>query len=336
MRPVEAHLAHVRVRVSRGLCAVLFPLLGPVLGSSALGCSFNAVADAADADVAQANVQALVTVERADSREARADVVARVARVRTGTLDDASLRLAGLGDDFPALGTCSLQTGSLGSGAGSTSAGAGAFGSRGLELVDVGQVSLEGPDGLRAPLVARQVPDPAGMLSGVMYSARISDPSQHVGTSPVTLTVRAPGVTGDPESLTFVAQVTLPKDLAEVRLGGVDPKDFSGSAGAPADLTWQAAQESEDLVVVDLKSADRAARCTFADVGRASLLTPATNELLQDATSLTVHRVHREHFRLDRTDHTDRVDTRKAEPRGEIRVDSSRTFVLTRKSRAAL
>jgi hypothetical protein len=335
MRPVQAHLVRVRVRVSRGLGAVLFPLLGPVLASSALGCSFNAVADAADADVAQANVQALVTVERADSREARADVVARVARVRTGTLDEASLKLAGLGDDFPALGTCTSQTGSLGSGAGSSSTStAGAFGSRGLELVDVGQVSLEGPDGLRAPLVARQVPDPAGMLSGVMYSARISDPTQHAGTSPVTLTVRAPGVTGDPESLAFVAQVTLPKDLSEVRLGGLDPKDFAATTGSPADLTWQAAQDSEDLVVVDLKSADRAARCTFADVGRASLLTPATNELLQDATSLTVHRIHREHFRLDRTD---RTDPRKAEaPRGEIRVDSSRTFVLTRKSRAAL
>jgi hypothetical protein len=221
-----------------------------------------------------------------------------------------------------------LQSGSLG-GSGS----AGAFGSRGLELVDVGQVSLEGPEGLHAPLVARQVPDPAGMLSGVMYSARISDPS-HVSSSPVTLTVRAPGVAGDPESLAFVAQVTLPKDLTEVRLGGVEPKDFSASAGSAAELTWLAPQEGDDLVVVDLKSADRAARCTFADVGRASLLTPATSDLLPEATSLTLHRVHREHFRLDRTD---RPDTRKADaPRGEIRVDSSRTFVLTRRSRAAL
>ena len=327
MRPVDAHPARVRVRArlhaSRGLCIALFPLIG----SSALGCSFNAVADAADADVGQANVQALVTVERADSRESRADVVARVARARTGSLDEASLRLAGLGDDFPALGTCTLQSGSLGSGTGS----AGAFGSRGLELVDVGQVSLEGPEGLHAPLVARQVPDPAGMLSGVMYSARISDPS-HASSSPVTLTVRAPGVAGDPESLAFVAQVTLPKDLAEVRLGGVEPKDFSATVGAPAELTWQAPQESDDLLVVDLKSADRAARCTFADLGRASLLTPTTSDLLPDATSLTLHRIHREHFRLDRT------DSRKAAeaPRGEIRVDSSRTFVLTRRSRAAL
>ena len=270
--------------------------LGVAFG--ALGCSVTATADSADASDVSASQAALVTVERT-SDPAKTEVVARLVRVvGPGTLDEPALRLAGVSDDLPGLGTCVAP-----------SVRAQASAVRSLELADLGQVTAE-LGGAPVGLTARHVPDPAGVLSGVVYNARLVEPSAVEGRKLVVRT--APS---DPEAA-FVAEVRVPADVSDLRIGGQDPRELTTAPG-PAELTWLAG-EPEDVIVVDVRAQGRpSVRCAFADAGRGVL------PLLGDDGTLVVHRVHRERFRLDKSRRDD----------GEIRFDTSKTFVFSRTSR---
>jgi hypothetical protein len=271
--------------------------LGVAFG--ALGCSVTATADSADASDVSTSQAALVTVERT-SDPAKTEVVARLVRVvGPGTLDEPALRLAGASDDLPGLGTCVAPS----------VRAQGASAVRSLELADLGQVTAE-LGGAPVSLTARHVPDPAGMLSGVVYNARLSEPGAVEGRK---LVVRAAPT--DPDAA-FVAEVRVPADVSDLRLAGQDPRELSAAPG-PTELTWLAG-EPEDIIVVDVRAQGRPpVRCAFADAGRGVL------PLLGDDGSLVVHRVHRERFRLDRSRRDD----------GEIRFDTAKTFVFSRTSR---
>ena len=325
-----------------------------------MGCSFSAVADPADgAPETSGTRAALVTIERAsDGHDStKADVVARVVRVQgPGWLDEASLRLAGFGDDWPALGTCTASP------ARPSVAGVGALGALGkgsLELLDLGQVAIELADGTRTALVARHVPDPAGVLSGIVYNARIADPSAlasrtgdvHASDTRasdtrasdesrvVRLAVRAVGVPQDPESVAFVAQITPPKDVSDLRIAGQDPKDFSAPTGS-LEVTWSPLTDSratdekrpdlEDVVAFEVRGADASrslVRCAFPDGGRAIV------PFVADEGTVVVHRVRRERFHLDGHKTGKRERERERDGEGEIRFDSSRSFAYGRSSR---
>jgi len=275
------------------------------------GCSFSAVADAQDASEAVTSQSALVTVERTQDGT-KTEVVARVLRgAERGPVDEAALRLAGFPEELPALGTCAAASQAVSAPA-----------TRGLELVDLGQVAVELSDGTRTPLVARHVPDPAGVLSGVMYNARISDPERAPSAEPARVIVRAAGNAQDPDALSFVALVSVPHDLTDVRLAGVEPREWAAVPG-PVELTW-AAGDGEAIVAIDVRAADgrTTSRCTFADAGRASLSLPS------DEGSLVLHRVQRERFRLDGRDaHKGQKSD------GEIRFDTARVVTLSRNAR---
>lgn len=342
-------------------------VVGSLLGSSALGCSFSAGAagsEATDAETVGAQA-ALVTIASIASTERsatepvqRADVVARVVRANGGPLDEGALRLAGLGDDLPVLGTCApMGSGSLGLAAlaghagqtGSGSSGSSAWRSRSLELMDLGSVAMDIGDAFRASPVAtvtlapRHVPDPAGVLSGIVYNARVSTESASQLTPRAQVTVRALGGPGEADPVGFTATITVPRDVSDVRLGGQDPREFFAPAGS-VELTWapepeDAASAGASTIGVDVKPKDLSQptiRCTFADTGRAILPAAA---LVSDEGTLTVHRVHRERFRLEtRSARTVREPREPREPHdgeGEIRFDSARAFPYLRKARSA-
>lgn len=295
-----------------------------------MGCSFSAVADPADgASDTNASQAALVTIERS-SDATKADVVARVVRVTgAGTLDEAALRLAGFAEDLPAIGTCASSAARAGSTPAAALSGH-------LELVDLGQVGIELQDGARTPLVARHVPDPAGVLSGIMYNARITDATPK-GESRVT--VRASGISSDPDSVSFVASVSIPRDVADLRIASQDPRDFGAPPG-PVDLTWTPAVERtdrfergdlDDVVVIDVRGNDTSRpsiplRCAFADTGRATI------PLASDEGVIVTHRVRRERFRLDLPSSDPRHKATKHDE-GEIRFDSARAFPFMRTNR---
>ncbi len=319
---------------------------GTVLATT--GCSFAAVADGADADGisdTSSTHAALVTIERT-SDSAKAEVVARVVRVGgIGSLDEPALRLAGFADDLStakgALGTCTTGSRSASVPAAPVAAVA-AGGNRNLELLDLGQVALDLGDGIKTPLVARHVPDPAGVLSGVMYNARIGEAGLPglpglaglPASGAARASVRAAGAPNDPESVGFVAQVAAPADVANLRFAGQDPKDFSASQG-PIEVTWLTPErldrsdriaDLEDLVLFEVRGTDPSrpmSRCTFPDTGRAIV------PIAVDEGTVVVHRIHRERFHLDFSTPKARRDR----DEGEIRFDTSRTIAFTRSGR---
>jgi hypothetical protein len=185
---------------------------------------------------------------------------------------------------------------------------------------------------MKTPLVARHVPDPAGVLSGVMYNARIGDASL---AGSARASVRAAGAPNDPEAVGFVAQVAVPADVANLRFAGQDPKEFSASQG-PVEVTWLVPDRSdrsdriadlEDLVIFEVRGTDPSrptSRCTFPDTGRAIV------PIVVDEGTVVVHRIHRERFHLDFSTPKSRRDR----DEGEIRFDTSRTIAFTRTGRA--
>lgn len=286
--------------------------LGLPLVSLLVGCSVSAVADGQDASDSSASQSALVTIERTQEGT-KTEVVARVLRsAERAPIDEAALRLAGFPDEAPALGTCIVPL-----------QGNGAPAARGLELVDLGQVAVELADGTRTSLAPRHVPDPAGALSGVVYNARISDPERALPRDELPkVVVRATGNAQDPEAISFVAQISVPRDVTDVRLAAQDPRDVTAPSG-PIELTWGSLSsgEGESTIAIDVRASDgrTLTRCSFADTGRAWL------PLSVDEGTLVVHRVQRDRFHVD--GHKSRRDD------GEIRFDTSRVVAFARRTR---
>jgi hypothetical protein len=278
------------------------PLLPLAASFAALaGCSVQAAGgDAADAE-ASTPAAAVVVVERTagPGDATRAEAVARFVQMRAGAVDDQALRMVGAAVDFPAQGACSAV--------GRAWADAPA---RAVKLADVGVVSLEA-NGVRTNLVAREVPDVADLVSGVVYTAR----AEATLASRTRYLLRSGGTQQvDPFEIVALA----PAEPSEVQIAGQDAHNAIAIApGAGADLSWE---PGEDLIYVDIASSDPSTpvmRCAFGDSGHASVPTAAFGAA-EDGT-ISVHRLHRESFRA------------RGLESGEIRFDFARTVAFSRR-----
>jgi len=261
-----------------------------IASATAAACAVPAPEPVPDASTA---ATAIVVLERSSGPgdAVRSDAVgARFVRVRQGSVDDLALRLSGVAEDLPPLGTCIVP-----------SEASAPIQGRNVELLDVGQVTLTADATLKsAVLLPRTMPDPAGVVSGVVYASR-TDGAFAPGAK---VSLRA---AGGPDLVDgFTVTVTAPRDVADVR---VTPT----STGL--DIAWDAADaDAHDLVYVDVLSPSPrvALRCTAADAGRASVPFTADDGLV------SVHRVHKESFRA-----------RGIEP-GEVRFDFAKIVAFRR------
>jgi hypothetical protein len=257
---------------------------------SVAACTLPAPEPAPDADAPSSTATAIVVVERADTL--RGDTIsARFVRVKQGLVDDAALRMAGVTEDLPALGTCSAPVESTASAP-----------NRAVELLDVGQVSLASADTAQpnAVLLPRSMPDPAGVVSGYFYASRATD--TFAGGSQMTL--KASGGSDLRES--FAVNVTAPRDLADIH---VTP------AATGLDIAWEKG-EAHDVVYVDVLSPRLVVRCAAADTGRLAIPSTVINGI--DEGQLAVHRLHKEAFRAKGIDP------------GEVRFDTAKVVTFRR------
>jgi hypothetical protein len=288
-------------------------LLGPSVLAVLAGCTSSVLpsSDGAgtDADVST-TATGVVVVEGAMGNEGtRTEAVARFVRARGGSVDDDALRIVGATVDFPALGACSA----LSALATARAASAPNSVSRSLALLDVGGVTLFAGEGV-ASLQARQLPDVADLVSGVVYSAR----SEALPSKSAYL-LRIDGA-AEADVAPFVVSATSPGEPADVRLGGDDGRSgaITLAPGAAVDLTWEPGAV-EDAVYVDIAAtaASATARCLFDDGGHATLSSSAFGAL-EDGT-VAVHRRHRESFRAHGVDP------------GEVRFDFARVVSFVRR-----
>ncbi len=271
-----------------------------------VGCTTNvgATGEPASSEV-NAAATGIVVVEGASANEgSRSEAVARFVRTRVGAVDDDALRMAGATVDFPAVGACESLAGLHG-----------APGARAIALLDVGGVMLMAGDAMTT-LQARQVPDVADLVSGVVYSARADElPSRGA------YVLRIDG-SADLDVPAFVVSATSPGEPANVRVGRDDGRGAAVAIAAGAhgtiDVTWEAGA-GDDAIYIDVAAATAApvTRCLFDDSGRAALPVSALGAI-EDGT-LAVHRLHREAFHA-----------RGVEP-GEVRFDFARVVAFTRR-----
>ena len=324
------------------------PLLAPavlVAVASLVGCATNVLGSADQADAEASTVAtAIVVVERTvtvtagsgsasgsgATETARGEAVARVVRLRSGSVDEDALRLVGGAVELPALGACTAL-GVSRDGPGSSASGASAAPSaapmRAMSLVDVGAVMLEA-GGIKTSLAPRQLPDVADLVSGVVYTAR---PGEGAIPSRGSFVVRAAG-SADLDVAPFVVDAIAPGEPTDLRIAGQDARSAAGVALVPnvaAELSWSPGG-AEDVVYVDIipsaapavttlgASGAATVRCLFADAaGRAAL--PASALAAFEDGTLSVHRLHREPFHA-----------RGVEP-GEVRFDFARAVSFSRR-----
>ena len=268
------------------------------------GCSapVSASPEAADAE-ASSPAAAIVVVERTSGPGdgTRAEAIARFVQMRSGTVDDQALRIVGAAVDFPALNACST----LGRGWADAPA-------RAVKLADVGSVTLE-TNGVKTSLVARQLPDVADLVSGVVYAGR----GESALAPRARYALRSTGA-GDVDAFEVLA--TAPAEPGDVRVAAQDGKSVVVLApGAQVDLSWEPGT-LDDLVYVDIAANDTTTpvvRCLFTDAGHATLASTAFGAI--DEGTVSVHRLHRESFRARGLDS------------GEIRFDFARAVAFTRR-----
>jgi hypothetical protein len=275
------------------------------------GCSAN-VSPSVEADAdATAQTTAVVTFERVTSgamgETTRSSAVARFVQARQsqGAIDEHALRLVGAAFELPPVAGCVALAGEVD--------GAHA---RAVELADVGAVNVISPSGSFG-LVPRQVPDPVGLVGGVLYYA----PAATTDVAPgQRYSVRGAGSTDVPA---FEMVGIAPLEIADVRINGLPPSSHVAVA-PPVDVTWVLSLEDgardTDAFFVDVATARGTMRCA-ADVGGliGSAALPAS-AFAGDEGAIAVHRVHR-----------DRARARQAGiESSEVRFDYSRVISFTR------
>jgi hypothetical protein len=192
-----------------------------------------------------------------------------------------------------------------------------------VTLLDVGGVSLTTPGSsgeVRTSLQARQLPDVADLVSGVVYSAR-GDRGEALPSRGSYL-LRVEG-SMELDVAPFTVPATSPGEPTDVRVAGEDGKSgaVAITQGAPVLVTWEPGS-GEDLVYVDVSdgaSAQRAStiRCLVTDGGKAALPAGAFSAI--EYGNVAVHRLHREAFRARGVD------------RGEVRFDFARVVSFVRR-----
>ena len=177
-----------------------------------------------------------------------------------------------------------------------------------VELLDVGTVAVAA-NGVETTLLARQVPDVADLVSGVVY-ARAADVDQLPAVAPYELRV-----TGAAAGGAFVVTANAPADLARLTVSQQSTHAISLVSGTSLDLEWTAGA-ADDLVYVDVDASERmpTLRCAFADVNGHGSIAAA---LVPDAGTLSVHRLRRTHFAAKGVDS------------GEMRFDFSRVVAFS-------
>lgn len=271
-----------------------FFALAALSTASLVGCAEPSV-DSANADPTSSTATAVVVVERsAGPNEAiRSDaVIARFVRVRQGAVDDPALRLAGIAEDIPAVGTCSAPNDTT-----PTSQG------RSLDLLDVGQVVITSDTAAKQTvLLPRSMPDSSGVVSGVFYSARAAEAFS--SGAPVSLrSLGGPDLEGG-----FAVTATAPREIGDVHVA---------STASGLDVSWDPIDtDTRDLFYVEMMSPSSrvVVRCTSADASH--VLVPSSTLAGLDDSQLAIHRVHKEGFRAKGIDP------------GEVRFDVSKIVNL--------
>lgn len=240
----------------------LGPLTGAISTCLAIGCSavVSGTPETADAEVGQTSA-ALIEIERTGESTY---AVARFARAREGQLGERELRLLKVNIDLPALGSCSAS---------GRDAQMAAPAARGIELVDMGQVTTRVGDRV-VVLDQRRFPDVLDSFFGVVYSGE----APFVPEGGYDIQVAGQSIQGH-----------APQELNDVRIAGQASPGAQLASGDALDLTW-ARGDARDVVYVDVSSAAFAGTCAYADTGRATL--PV--RLPAGETRVVVHRLHRE------------------------------------------
>jgi hypothetical protein len=295
----------------------------------------------------------------------RASAVARFIKMRTGSLDEQTLRMVGATLDLPALGTCDQATAAspelLAPASSDAPSADDALAPRAVELLDVGALTVEA-NGSRTTLEARALPDIVDLVTGVLYSTRAStrttppDVDALPGRGGYVLRSSGSSATADAEHTVpaFAVTATAPGEPDELKIDGQDARAVDGvvlAAGGRVDLAWQVSEPSDpdDVVYVEIVAGSAAnteqnagaanVRCLFADRGAASLPasafvtgaspTTATGEAERAELThgtLIVHRVHREAFQVQ-----SHVTSQPAIASGIIRFDFARATEFSRR-----
>lgn len=273
-------------------------LIAAVSSSSLVACVGAGGEPGTDSgtETTSSTATAIVAVERTSGPgdAVRGDaVIARFVRVKQGSVDDPALRMAGVAEDIPVPGACFAPSETTP-----------VIQGRGVELLDVGQVVLTSDGAKSTVLLPRSMPDPAGVVSGVIYSSRSAD----VFSSGSRVSLRSSG--GADLLDGFSVSVTAPRDVNEVHVA---------SLPTGLDVSWDAeGADPHDLVYVDVLSpAPRVVmRCTSIDAGH--LLVPQGSIAGIDEGQLAVHRLHKESFKA-----------KGIEP-GEVRFDVAKIVTFRR------
>jgi hypothetical protein len=340
--------------------ALLAPLV--VACSAPVGSGDSFARDAAEG----ASSAAVVVFERTVTADgtAHGSAGARFLKVRSGSLDDATLRMVGASLELPALGTCMAASGL--SSAGEADGVASEDAPRAVELLDVGAITVDAV-GAHTTLEARALPDIVDLVTGVLYSTRTTAPEAEGLPASGTYVLRSSGssATADAEHsvLPFAVSAAAPGEPGDLRVAGQDARAADGVvlvAGANVTLRWAAAAaDPEDLVYVDVVAPQAHAaldgvaslarpdggadvRCAFADRGTAEIpasaflrgaTAPGTSdprvELAQG--TLIVHRLHREPFQVAPRAATPDAPARVGIEAGVVRFDFSRATDFVRR-----
>jgi hypothetical protein len=338
--------------------SLLGPFVAGLPGLLALACAAPGAGDTLERDAAEgASSAALIVIERTVTADgmAHGSAVARFMKMRSGSLDEVTLRMVGATLDLPAPGTCA-------EGAPADSASrSGVFddlapasgGPRAVELLDVGSVAFDA-NGLHTSFEARALPDIVDLVTGVLYSTRASTLDADGLPPHGSYILRSTGSVqvADPERVVpaFSVSATAVGEPDELRVDGQDAHAADGvslSAGARVDLAWRVGGDTadpDDVVYVELLSAVDATadgsrinvRCTFADHGvaviPASVFATASARVTDIGAdvgeiahsevtrgTLVVHRIHREVFQVGGIES------------GVIRFDFARAAEFTRR-----
>jgi hypothetical protein len=250
--------------------------------------------DLPDAEATSQAATAVVVVERVSGPgdASRESLVARFVRARQGAVDEQALRMAGVAQELPPVGTCDAPfDADL------------ALQPRAVDLLDVGSLSVEAPQG-PILLLPRAMPDPAGVVSGVFYSSPRSGEVFEAG-APLALSAA-----GGPDLDGFAIQVVAPYDVEGVEVT---------STASGLDVSWDAADaDLRDVVYLDVLAPSPRVfvRCTATDTGHFVVPQAAVSGV--EEGQLAVHRLRRETF-----------TTKGVEP-GEVRFDLARVVSFRR------
>lgn len=267
-------------------------LIGTLASLSLVACA-GAASDPVGTDPTSSTATAIVVVERTagPGDTVRGDAItARFVRVRQGLVDDSALRMAGVAEDLPVPGNCFTPSDTTP-----------AIQNRSVELLDVGQVVVS-DTAKNTVLLPRSMPDPAGVVSGVLYSSRT--PGGDVFSPGSRVSLRSSG--GADLLDGFAVSVTAPREIADVRVA---------STLTGLDVSWDADTDAHDIVYVDVLAPGTRVltRCTATDASRLSI--PLTSGLT-GLEELAVHRLHKESFKA-----------KGIEP-GEVRFDVAKVVSL--------